>query len=540
MKIEFEYNFDDIILIRGYDYFSQGLVKAIKITGNIIKAVVCGSVDYNVYVEIKDGCLEDADCDCPYEAGYCKHLAALLYELNSLDEFEHDDKCNIKDILAKISENEIREFLLKHLTDNEKFYDHFKRKFIGLFPKTTLNEYEEKIKLQIRLAGGRDGFIDYSETYNYTNAMQEFIDEAQALADNKEFDTAFELLMLIIDEIPNINIDDSDGSTGMVSKDCIDIIEEILIELKNDYLNEPLVLKILNHVLAENHTEELANYGLNFGELISFFIENKIYLEKIETFLKNEILMQKKVYSQSRIIKLLINLYIADNRFTEAKKIMKENLANYDILIMYIELLIKQNEPLEAIKLLKEAKQYMEKWYINKISDKLLEIYRKFTMNEELKCELYEQFFHYKKYDLDVFKQIKGLHSADEWQNEWLNIFEKIENEDNLSVIDIFAEEKMIEKVFEMIKNNQIFYTIQRFEKCLIPKYNDQLIDIYLNICQKDASNTNNRKMYAALARQLKHVRKLNNSKEKVNATINSILQSHPGRPAMKDELSKV
>ena len=92
MKNDWRGLFAPWILERGKLYFESGAVLSIDKTEDGYKAVVKGSEDYNVSIDV-DECGEfiDADCDCPYsEAGnYCKHEAAVLYAIeNEFDDYE--------------------------------------------------------------------------------------------------------------------------------------------------------------------------------------------------------------------------------------------------------------------------------------------------------------------------------------------------------------------------------------------------------------------------------------------------------------------
>ena len=92
MKNDWRGLFAPWILERGKLYFESGAVLSIDKTKDGYKAVVEGSEDYNVSIDV-DECGEfiDADCDCPYsEAGnYCKHEAAVLYAIeNEFDDYE--------------------------------------------------------------------------------------------------------------------------------------------------------------------------------------------------------------------------------------------------------------------------------------------------------------------------------------------------------------------------------------------------------------------------------------------------------------------
>ena len=84
MKIDFEHEFLDHILSRGYEYFINDTVSNVEINGNDVSAIVRGNQDYKVNLKIIDNFFAGGECTCPYYESndYCKHMAAVLYYLN--------------------------------------------------------------------------------------------------------------------------------------------------------------------------------------------------------------------------------------------------------------------------------------------------------------------------------------------------------------------------------------------------------------------------------------------------------------------------
>lgn len=78
--------FNSKILRRGYDYYLYDAVSELWTEDEVIfEAVVEGSDSYDVTIELEDGNVKEAVCNCPYaeEHIYCKHIAAVLYEMEN-------------------------------------------------------------------------------------------------------------------------------------------------------------------------------------------------------------------------------------------------------------------------------------------------------------------------------------------------------------------------------------------------------------------------------------------------------------------------
>ncbi|MBQ8473030.1 MAG: hypothetical protein IJ501_05965 [Bacilli bacterium] len=191
----------------------------------------------------------------------------------------------LKKILDKIDNNDIKNYLLDILTYNENIMNDFRGTFINYFPKITKEEYNRKIYSAIQLASGRDGYIDYREASEYTRLMYGFIRESRNLLDNRNYESAFDIVETILDSIPETDIDDSNGSTGEVASDCIEVIEDILGYSLIDDLN--ISFRILNFVLDEIKTGIFYNYGIELYPLLDYFIDEKRYLKEIENTLNS-------------------------------------------------------------------------------------------------------------------------------------------------------------------------------------------------------------------------------------------------------------
>lgn len=75
------------ILDRGEAYWQQGHVAELHRTPDGIQAVVAGSEDYEVEIELEDGMVCDMYCSCPYaeDGSACKHMAAVLFAAELLE-----------------------------------------------------------------------------------------------------------------------------------------------------------------------------------------------------------------------------------------------------------------------------------------------------------------------------------------------------------------------------------------------------------------------------------------------------------------------
>lgn len=196
-------------------------------------------------------------------------------------------KKELKEILNKIDREDIDNFLIGLLTYNKNIMNDFRCRFVNYFPSIKKEEYENKIWESIRSLYGKNGYIDYSSCREYTHHMYGFIHESKNLLESKNYESSFDILEIILDSIPDTDIDDSNGSTGEVANDCIEVIEDILgYSLVSD---DMVCVRILNYILEEIKTGRLYNYGIELYPLLDYFIDEVKYLSNIKDTLNEYI-----------------------------------------------------------------------------------------------------------------------------------------------------------------------------------------------------------------------------------------------------------
>lgn len=544
MKIDFEDEFFDYILSRGYDYYTSGKVGKVKNNKGNVTAIVHGNEDYNVKVEMDSGIFINGECSCPYNANgeYCKHIAAVLYCLNDEKVFDSNKSYDLEDIINKINDKKIRKFLYNSLVNDDDLLNKFRVEFSDFFPKLSKKSYENKIYNAIRACGDRKyGFIDYSSSYKYEYVMLEFISEAKKLVDNEDYNTAFTIVTILLDSIPRTEIDDSNGSTGMVADSCIEIIFDILDIIGND---DKLIKDILDYVISDVKNLYLYNYGIDLKSILEYFINEHLYLDEIknslETALDNS-KDKKYFYCRKDYVNYLIQIYILNDKEENIIKLLEKYSYDENICMMYVDELIKENKLDDAIKILK-SNLCEDDYKSKKYAFKLAQIYYDNKMNEEYKNILYDIFYKYSSYDFDIYLKIKELYSNTDWNEEKIKIIEKIKKDKYVDRIlnQIYIEEKMYDELFLNICNYDMGY-IKEYEKYLLPKYNNELLNIYKNSCLNSASKSSNRKSYRDVAIQINHIINMDNSSDVVMSILSEINEKYfRNRPAMVDEFENV
>lgn len=546
MKIKFEDEFFPAILDRGYTYYENNLVEDVMKKGNTFYAKVLGNELYNVQVEIENNIFVDGSCDCPYadEGNYCKHMAALLYYLDenpiTKEENYHSKEKELKIWLKKIGYDELQEFLVELLITDKSFSDKFRLKFSHIFPPLSLEEYKKKIRNAIITSGGRDGFIDYREAYDYTNAMYKILTEVETLVDKRHNELAFSVIKEILDSIPDTEIDDSNGSTGEIAYSCIEIIEEILMATTSD---QEVSKKILDYLLEEVVTDRLSNYGIELCTLFHFYIKNNLYLETIEKSLLSALEQgknKKYFWHENEYVEYLLDIYQQRQEKDKKFKLLKQYSTNQEICFQLVDEYLNLDQIDDAISLLKKRiKTTNEASYAWKLS----EIYQANHQANEYKDILYQILYHLDKYNIKAYRKLKKLYPKQEWLNVREEIIRTLSKSKKNSLaddmLDIYIEEDRKEYIYEIVKEKGMDVIIH-YEEYLLPQYNKELIKIYIDYCKRLVRVASNRHEYQTLAQYMKHIKKMKNSSKEYDELYTSIKEQYKNKPALQDELSKI
>ena len=555
MKINFEKLFDEKILKRGYNYYLEDAVHDVTRNGNHYEGLVYGTEIYEVQIEIdNNGNVEDMDCDCPYaEENNCKHMVALLYYLENDGEIESKKAIrntdNYDKILDKISENEIKEFVLEKIYENFDFQNEFRSHFVQYFEKTPKKVYEKRIAQSIYQAIGRKGFIEYNETYKFSNAMYDYIQEANNLIKHNEYQAPFWIASLILEELPDLPIDDSDGTTSYVESECVEVIEKILEKCKND----SVINEIFNWIIESIKNDTLGDYSDGIEKVLDeHFIEDKFVNERLKIIDEKiqELEQQEDHYSEYKLeelIKTKIALLYQLGMDKEAIKTIKENIYYVPIRRMLIEI-ERENGNIDNVeKLLKEGmKIALKRGHYGTVTyyiEELLSIYKEQNQKEKYKNLLEETLFKYSRGSFKYYKKLKNLYTEEQWKNMRDNMIKILESDgegyhrDDLR--QIYIEEQYYEKLYHSVMTTPLFEIVVKYEKYLKKDFEKQLLEEYQKIVNEKARFTGKRN-YEDVRKILQHMKTLKNGENLVEKMVEEYKIKYANRRLMLEELNKI
>lgn len=544
------------ILQRGLNYYDMGLVSTLRKTESGYTAVVEGTEDYEVNIEIEDDRIYDMECTCPYaDAGnYCKHMAAVLFEVEEGECEEdlptpkgsHTDTIQeLSKAISKMSDGEVRELLEEIALEDEGIRNRILISVIPPTPRQIINLKQEVDNITYQYAG-RDDFIDYKNALDYICVVEGFLDDkVQTLIDRQYYMDAFELTNYVFYKIGNQAMDDSDGGTTQAANTCYEFWKQIMGKCGE------ADKKKMFRWFQEHQSGYVIDY---MEEYISDFIMNE--------FQDQDMLIEKLQMLDEQIAKagdttdcgsLWSVHYGHENNIVKRLEIMKKlNFSKQDIQKykekhrsfsavrkLEIEELLEKNQREQAIKVLIESKE-LDKEYPGLVADyssKLIELYKEMNQTQEHKAELMFHVFSCRQDNLEFVKQLKSLSEKEEWEEYRKNIL-KVETCLGIKY-ELLEWEGMYEQLLAGVTNSGSIYIMDKYEKLLKSKYSDQMRKAYENYVRRGAIIASNRKEYKNLMQYLKKIAKYPEGKIEAVKIASELKSEYYRRPAMMEELKR-
>ena len=554
------------ILERGYDYYLENTVENIDISEDIIRADVIGSEDYEVEISVNNGEVTDMYCSCPYalDGKNCKHMAAVLYKWSEdAGEEEAAKKVNtelfqpaytinaykkkvaaVEELVSGATEEEVRSFLVAVLAEEEKLLLRFHNTINKQVTREDIDNYIRQVDIIADRYLGRNRFISYYEADVFISELEEIIDEdVRRMIDNDNYLSAFVVMNYIFVLIGDVDMDDSDGGTGMLADRIYQLWLELLVKVSAeekkkmfDWFTSHLDGSVIDYL--EEYIEEII-----MGEF-----DEKEYEQAKLDFIEDMIARSEckdsdwsRDYAVGkwavRYLELLKEKKAADGQI---KGICKKYWNNSTVRRYYIDICMKKKEYDHVLQVLDECilldKQY--RGLISEYSEKKKEIYLLQGNKSAYIEQLWQLILEHEAGDLDLYRELKKQYSVEEWLIKREEIFKKLPA--YAHVERLYKEEKLYDRLLVYVLNSPGLYALQEYEKFLKKEYPEQILGKYKDEVNKMAMHTSDRKHYAHLVSLLRKMQQMKGGRELVEQIAVEWRVKYKNRPAMMDELRKL
>ena len=122
----------------------------------------------------------------------------------------------VEELVRGANEEDVRSFLAAVLAEDEKLLLRFHNTINKQVTREDINNYIRQVDIISDRYLGRNHFISYYEADGFISELEEIIDEdVRRMIDNGNYLSAFEVMNYIFVLIGDVDMDDSDGGTGL-------------------------------------------------------------------------------------------------------------------------------------------------------------------------------------------------------------------------------------------------------------------------------------------------------------------------------------
>lgn len=556
------------ILERGYDYYCENAVENLNIFDDIIRADVIGSEDYEVEISLNNQDVTDMYCSCPYasDGRNCKHMAAVLYEWSDREKEEEQSTENetnidlfepaytinahkkklaaVEELVSGAKEEDVRSFLVSVLAEDEKLLLRFHNTVNRQVTQEDINNYMRQVDTIADRYLGRNRFIGYYEADGFISELEEMLDEdVRRMIDNDNYLSAFEVMNYIFVLIGDVDMDDSDGGTGMLAGRIYQLWSELLGKVSPE--EKKKMFEWFTAHLDGSVIDYLEEY---IEQIIMEEFEEKEYEQVKLDFIEERIAKSEhkdsdwsRNYEVSKwAVRYLELLQKKKASNEQIKEVCKKYWTNSSVRRYYIDICMKKKEYDHVLQVLDECilldKQY--RGLTSEYSKKKKEIYFLQGNRSAYIEQLWKLVLEYEAGNLDLFRELKKQYTADEWLVKREEIFKKLPT--YAHVEQLYKEEKLYDRLLIYVLNCPGLYALQEYEKVLKKEYPEQILNKYKNEVNKMAVRTGDRKNYAYLVSLLRKMKQIKGGSKLVEQIVVDWKVKYKNRPAMMEELRKL
>lgn len=557
------------ILDRGYDYYCEDAVENLEISSDMIRADVTGTQEYEVEISLDHGEITDMYCTCPYaeDGSHCKHMAAVLYEWSAqktLDGRPENDHGAEQDLFAtahtaeahrkkaaaiqKLVESAdvsvVQKYLASILEEDEKLLVRFHSMVKGRLEKEDIKRYTRQVDAIADRYLGRDRFISYYEAGGFMSELGGILyTDVRRMMDDGEYLSAFELMNYIFALVGNVDMDDSDGRTGMMADQIYQYWTDLLAEVDADGKQE------MFHWFTTHLDGSIIDYLEEYIEriIIEEFTEEEYRQQKIK-FMQEMIGQSEQKDSEwSRnyyvgkwALAYLDLLEMQKSSKQEIEDFCRKHWDNSSVRGYYIDQCMQEREYDRALKALDES-IVLDKERSGLVaghSEKKKEIYLLQGNKEAYIRQLWELILDHKAGNVEIYRELREQYSEEEWRERREEVYKKLPS--YAPVAELYKEEKLYDRLLGCVLQSTGLGTLHQYLGILKEIYPEQLLQKYRAEVNELASRAKDRRKYQEAVSLLRGMCTIQGGAETAEAIAAEWKVQYRNRPAFLDEIEKL
>lgn len=535
------------ILERGRNYWDDGCVESLDWDGNTVTALVSGTEDYDVEIEMgRGGKIADMSCTCPYaeDGNNCKHMAAVLFAME--DGTKQSDipgngegfpELPWQEALNQLSPEEMRQLLSELAQSDRGLQERITTLHGQPAPEVLQATWEIQLAEILEKYEDRHGYIDYDHAYDFFIELEDFLStRLPQLLETERIMEAFSLSCIVFETGMEQNVDDSDGGGSILASSCEDAWQAIL-NLADPQEEREIYAWFASHtkVPAWDYGSEVVEEFLFDWEWSTPLLEQNLRLLDTE-FAKegnSEYRMKELLnWRADTMASLGVDKTTIDQFWTQYRHLpfVREREINR---------LLDEKDYDSVIRLLRESKELDkgDDFQVRGYSQKLIDIYQQTGQTEPLREELRFQIFNCVQRDLAYIKMYRDIIPSGEWP-ALLDTLLRHPTTRTLKY-ELLAFGEQYELLYQSIVQEGSFNRLRKFADILCRWSPEQVRDTYVRMLDWVMSRSTDRNMYREAIGCLQRVRQFPAGAEAEKQLADSWRVQFGRRKAMLDELRR-
>lgn len=554
----FEQHIEDKVLKRGLDYFQGGQVaEPEEVAPGVYEAVVYGTEDYLVRLELKSEEATAYTCTCPYDFGpVCKHIAAVLFSLKQETKKAPSKKKpqkrktlagQVDELLEAASPAELKAFIREQTQMDRDFRQLFLVHFTHRQEGESKELYARQIRGILRSRAGRGHFLDWRSAQFVGLAVDKLLNTAEKHLEERSYRSTFLICGAVLEEMTKALqfADDSNGDIG----GPLDSALSLLYKLSDAQLPEELRKEILNYCLEAQGKGTFSSWdsGTPILDIAAELAGSEHEAREVMELLDQPSGGFRRDASTHTKLKLIRKLYgeeaaeeyQMEHRSHPAHRsaLIEQALArqDYEKVTELAQEAIRQERPTFPAAdtqwhewLLKVAQARQDKKQIIQLARHL---FLSNTWGNEVYYKLMKQHVPHEEWEAFVQEVIKEVNSRKHWDNTTI-------------IADIYVREQKWDQLMALLqaqhtrRSLDLSY-IARYESYLAKDFPAELVEMYEDGILKQMEFASSREEYRNLCSYIRRINQLG-AVEEAEAIVQALREAYPRRRAMLDELSKV
>lgn len=459
---------------------------------------------------------------------------------------------NIDLLLSKLDKKELADFIRKECMNDRKFQDRFLALGAGTLFKPNPDKYAARVEDLIDDYGGRHGYIEYSDTFDFNRSVTRILDEADEAIEKGQWEVAVAVLTGIASVSEDIlnSGDDSAGELGAIVSDCFEKWHDLCEE---ESLPESFKSEIFELALSRFNDKDLKGWDW-WWDWMEMAIDLADTPEKQNRVIKSLDAIKPNGddwcsrYAANTAQKYKLEIISRCGSEEEQIKFMYDNVSNPDFRRRLIQIAWDNSDYEEVLRLAKDGLS-QDADYAGLVSDWHeweYKVYRAIG-DKDNQVRLARHFFFKggrwgeKEFTQEsMYSVLKSLTSQNEWPKYVDTLISEAKGKGDFShLLYIYTKEKMWQEYMDYIRENPSLYNIEDAPKDVKKLFKEEIIRLYTTAVRNFFQRASDRKSYRDGVNLLRNLIKYGGRNEATQIVVEQKSRT-PRRPALIDELSKL